>query len=717
LPGAEVDLAGVQALVFTSANGVRAFAGIEKRRDLPVFAVGDASAAAARDAGFAEVRSAAGDVDDLAKLVAGALEPGGGAIFHPAAREMAGDLKGALEQAGFTLNRAVLYKAEAARALTPGTIEALRQGRIGAVAFFSPRSAVTFVRLAEAADIAGACGGSEAICLSPSVARQAEALSWRAVRVAERPNQDALIACFDAIGDGTTASDESSSENDGDMTDAGAKEPQDRQEAETPAQRIIAAFGGIRPMATKLGVAVSTIQGWKERATIPANRHAEIRAAAERHGVELDDSLLRESAAPPAEEVVAEPVAVSPFTAATEAATPEAGEPQSAGPKERPEEPSKEPPAAKASEAPAERPGGGPAGTRLAWAGGFVIGALVFALGIGGAVLTRPYWSPAPDTPPAAGGTDPAVVEDLAARLEALESAPEAPGFDPRTLEELRNRMVALDSQLARLAEAASAVAPDPALSAELGEFVERLDTLVRQSSELADGLGAAEGAVGDLRAENAALAARLSAAEGALAEVAGLRDSLAALSETNQSVGDEITGDAALLLALLQLRDALRGSGPYAGELRAVEALAAADSNLGTLIAPLAAHAASGLPTLGDLQAAFPAMANAVVAAERGAEGEGWLAGVLRRLSEMVSIRPVGMVEGDSPSAVVARAEVKLTAGDLAGALAELEGLQGPPADAAAGWRDRAAARLAATRALGALAEGIAGRLAPVGG
>ncbi|HYM03709.1 MAG TPA: uroporphyrinogen-III synthase, partial [Stellaceae bacterium] len=42
------QLAGVQALLFTSANGVRAFAAASVRRELPVFVVGDASAAAAR---------------------------------------------------------------------------------------------------------------------------------------------------------------------------------------------------------------------------------------------------------------------------------------------------------------------------------------------------------------------------------------------------------------------------------------------------------------------------------------------------------------------------------------------------------------------------------------------------------------------------------------------------------------------------------------------
>ena len=61
-PPGPPELTGVQALLFTSANGVRAFAGLSDWRDLPVFTVGDASAAAARQAGFARVEGAGGEV-------------------------------------------------------------------------------------------------------------------------------------------------------------------------------------------------------------------------------------------------------------------------------------------------------------------------------------------------------------------------------------------------------------------------------------------------------------------------------------------------------------------------------------------------------------------------------------------------------------------------------------------------------------------------------
>ena len=62
------DLAGVQAILCTSANGVRALARASSERRLPLFVVGDATAARARSQGFTSVESAGGSATDLARL-------------------------------------------------------------------------------------------------------------------------------------------------------------------------------------------------------------------------------------------------------------------------------------------------------------------------------------------------------------------------------------------------------------------------------------------------------------------------------------------------------------------------------------------------------------------------------------------------------------------------------------------------------------------------
>lgn len=56
-------------------------------------------------------------------------------------------------------------------------------------------------------------------------------------------------------------------------------------------------FGGIRPMAAKLGdVPPSTIKSWHRKRQIPPWRHESILLAAHRHGIELSVSELRDIA-------------------------------------------------------------------------------------------------------------------------------------------------------------------------------------------------------------------------------------------------------------------------------------------------------------------------------------------------------------------------------------------------------------------------------------
>jgi uroporphyrinogen-III synthase len=199
------DLAGVQALLVTSANGARAFARRHPRRDIKIMAVGDASAAVAHTLGFKSVKSAKGDVQALAALVRTELDPARGALLHAAASDVAGDLAGELGGAGFDYRRVVLYQARPADALSEGTIEALRTGALDGVILFSPRTARLFVDLAQAAGVGEFCRDLVAYCLSRAVADAAKALPWRDMVVARRPDQDSLIDAIRPTDGGPTA--------------------------------------------------------------------------------------------------------------------------------------------------------------------------------------------------------------------------------------------------------------------------------------------------------------------------------------------------------------------------------------------------------------------------------------------------------------------------------------------------------------------------------
>src|SRR5438552_7633969 len=97
LEDVEIDLSDVGALAFTSANGVRAFAELSGDRKLRVYAVGGATAQAARAAGFSSVLSADGGVEALAHGIAARRGELNGVVLHAGAAELAADLIGLLE--------------------------------------------------------------------------------------------------------------------------------------------------------------------------------------------------------------------------------------------------------------------------------------------------------------------------------------------------------------------------------------------------------------------------------------------------------------------------------------------------------------------------------------------------------------------------------------------------------------------------------------------
>ena len=188
---------GVQAILCTSANGVRALARASGERGVPLLAVGDATAARARAEGFGSVESAGGDVGDLARLAGAILRPENGLLLHVAGNVVAGDLVGLLSAQGFTVERRVLYEARAAAALSPAAVDSLRAGAIAFALFFSPRTAAIFVRLAGLARVDECCARVTAVSISGAADAALAGLAWHERRIAERPNQPALLHALD----------------------------------------------------------------------------------------------------------------------------------------------------------------------------------------------------------------------------------------------------------------------------------------------------------------------------------------------------------------------------------------------------------------------------------------------------------------------------------------------------------------------------------------
>ncbi|HXW30666.1 MAG TPA: mitofilin family membrane protein [Xanthobacteraceae bacterium] len=146
--------------------------------------------------------------------------------------------------------------------------------------------------------------------------------------------------------------------------------------------------------------------------------------------------------------------------------------------------------------------------------------------------------------------------------------------------------------------------------------------------------------------------------------------------------------------LAAMQLRMAVERGSPFPAELETVSRLIDDPSDL----AALKALADTGLPTPSALAQTLSKLTPAMLQAAGPPRREG---GVLDRLEagaeRLVRIRRIDEAPGDDPAAVIARADVKATRGDIAGALAEIDKLPDKVRAPASGWISTARARIAA--------------------
>lgn len=192
LEESEPDLAEVQAILATSANGVRALARRTARRDFSIFAVGPQTADEARRCGFTEIKNADGDAKALAEA-ATRWASRKGVLLHVCGEDAPGTLAENLSLRGFQVRRVVLYGIEPATQLPPEAVAALKAGALDAAMFFSPRSARIFGVLADDLPTESLV----ALCISQATAQALISLSFARVAVAARPNQTAMLALLE----------------------------------------------------------------------------------------------------------------------------------------------------------------------------------------------------------------------------------------------------------------------------------------------------------------------------------------------------------------------------------------------------------------------------------------------------------------------------------------------------------------------------------------
>jgi uroporphyrinogen-III synthase len=183
------DPAECDAVLLTSANALlHGGADLARFTHLPAFAVGAATAAAARQAGFGRVEAGSGDAG---AIVAQAARAGIGRLLHLTGREH----KAAVHP-GVSILRRIVYAAEAEARLPGAALAALAAGAIALL--HSPRAAALFRALL---DRAGVDAGTVRIAAISPAALHAAGTGWSMARAADTPDDAALLAAAASMCD------------------------------------------------------------------------------------------------------------------------------------------------------------------------------------------------------------------------------------------------------------------------------------------------------------------------------------------------------------------------------------------------------------------------------------------------------------------------------------------------------------------------------------
>ncbi|MAL79146.1 MAG: hypothetical protein CMN55_08550 [Sneathiella sp.] len=663
LPNRTLDTAGAQALLITSANGARALGRLAGDKNIRCFAVGRATAEALRAEGYAHVTAAGGDVNSLRDVIIDAATPDGGRLIHVSGSEVAGDLVGMLTEQGFDCERLVLYEALPVTSLDAKITREIKAGSIPAVLFYSPRTAAIFTGIVTAAGLAPFMESMTAYCLSAAIADKISSLRWQEVKIATEPDQEKLLALLPPVGQAGRQDDNPDRSREQEMSDKKSGTTEESGKTAVPA--------------------AGTDKQEKAKTTAPG--------------------------------------------AAT---APDPAPKSDPDPKPKPK--------------PAEAPQG-----ETKSRAGLIAAALIVLFFIGLAAwpllypVVEPYLpqrtaeiisgrlgqAPAAD---ATGMTDAtaaieAVRENLKAdyaaltdRLAALEDqvksqqsasgAPDGNGANAADTEALKGEIASLSARLEEQQQALAAateqvkaqqdsivkletaepVAPGPSPEVA-GEIVDLKTSLLDLKSEL-----------GNLKTE---LTAERDTVKSQAGQIAALEGALKSEIDSKASRAEE-SRRTLMLLAVGQLQRETRSSNPFDGSMKQVSAVA--DGKFADLIGTLQPIAADGAPTVATLRQEFGSIASDITQTARLPSDETWYGKALHRIASAIRFRRVDDNDSADVDAVVARAERNLADSNLAGAVAEVESLQGAAAEVAAPWLEKAKRRLAVEGAITGLLQAV---------
>jgi hypothetical protein len=457
----------------------------------------------------------------------------------------------------------------------------------------------------------------------------------------------------------------------------------EQQDATIPnASEIIERFGGIRPMATKMGVPVTTVQGWKQRNVIPANRRDDIIRAASENRINLGDLLIGITTA-----------------GETDFSKPSRNDFQISTPREHTTKP-------------------------LFYAGLLILAGAV----IGGVVAI------APKVRDIAGQQE--RIQELEAELEQTrleqQRQKQAGGNGvsegvKKSLGDLQNKV----QEMSKQAETYSAALNDlktGTMPQRIAKLEGHMNQVLGQANAL--GLSSMLQKIQTMQQSSQGMDALSAIVQAMLNQTAGTGNNnqqsmtarLEQLRRTDPNVNQVLEGvapedmkAAVMLIGLSQLRQSLmRDNVSFDQDLALLKATAAKnDPALQAAIDRLAPQAKAGILTPAGLSREFRAMTGDIVAASLSGQDVSIQEKLMARMNDIMIVEKAGQqISGTPTQQIIAVAQKQLDEGNIQGAITTLQTLQGPAAEKAQPFISQAQATVFATQLQRVLGQNIIGQL-----
>lgn len=702
------DLADYQGLIFTSVQAVNIFGGRNVERYIPVFAVGAATARAAERLGYRRVNTAQGDGEALAALLRQEKSKFElKRVLHPCGDDTAQDLGELLRPDGIYVDRAVVYKAELVDHLPPDVARALQEGDITTVTLFSARTAANFAKLMQAEPLKKACAELEAICISDRVAAEITPLPWRIVRTAANPHVDAVLDIL-----------------------------RTKEEAAAGpvllAEPVINAFGGLRPLANRLGLTPSTVQGWRERGVIPESRADSIFDAARADGIDYKNFMSKSAGGPEDGLRARNGSDSSRSNGGGGMASKDNGKGSELNNKERrrgQDRRQKHTPLDNRGQVltdtykgPDRRTGADRrayharqaqriASEKWYFVNRSIIMSSIFTMAVlyGGCFLMAPELFGHKDERDMA--VMQAKVDEMNKRLVEMQQQQQQRSLGNSInhgIESVQDAANGVVQSVGTVAQVATGVAANSEIGQDISSVFRVLANLKAMNST-SQGQTESKAAIGDLKNT---LAASPTDINGLNAAVLAAKGHDKNLSKLLGGVDPKDIGAAALLLSLNEFRNNVNTQQPFDKDLALMQKYAGSDPEMQKSLQRLAPYAKNGILSRQALQEEFKGLASDIVMAKLQGQDVSVKDDAMKRIAKLVKVRKVDDIKGDSVDAVVARAQKNLDAGNVRAAMQELQSLQGAPAETAAPFMQQAQGNVMAEDTTDNLVQSVIGKL-----